>query len=205
MTPAKAVLPIRELDSKARKEVLAQVCDWERIAYGEGKHRTPAQLELWLKQNDEGFLCCFMDGIFLAYADLWSIKQEEYKKLRAGLTLEEEIPPEALCRPSEFKPYLYVGSIITNPAFRKLHQNTTRVAFIKICAGVAELLYGYKTKYNYPFELLGVGSSNTGIKLLTHCNFKKFDMAADVIDTRPRYIKSIIEDKDIQDFIFNKH
>ena len=181
------VLSINQINKNFINEYLKLICDWERIAYGENLHRHPAQLLEWIHVNGSGFLCCVDNGeTLLGYADLWAIEDTLYDSLKAGLTLEEEVPSSSLLDPHQTltAKNWYIGSIITDPHLRDHSPETSRNAFRAIRYGMSNY---FAKLYTYPAEVLGVGSSKKGQDILTRWNFKPVDMAPHPVDTRPRY------------------
>jgi hypothetical protein len=194
------VLAATNIDKSLLRQYLALICDWERIEYGENKHRIPSQLNDWLHVNGEGFLCCVNnEGKLFGYADLWAIENNLYDQLKTGFILEEAVPCSALLSSSQTGTAInwYIGSIITDPQLRNYSPNISRDAFRAIRYAIGDF---FEKLPQYPAEVLAVGSSKKGRDLLTRWDFKPVKMMINAPDSRPRYILQLSNANDALSF-----
>ncbi len=176
-------------------QVIRDICDWERLSYGEGLHRKPDQLEEWLSKENRGFFCVLSDhdSTLVAYTDIWFVEEAFFQRLKVGLELEEEIPADAFCSLDSPSRYCYVGSIITNPTLRIENPQLAHGGFRAICSIFTEFFSNIDL---LPLEIIGVASSSTGARILNMWGFSPVEMHQDAIDRRPRYSRNILSISD---------
>lgn len=184
------VLPLHQHDLSPleRHKIVETVCDWERIEYGDGNHRTPDSFFICIQKNDTGFFCAIEDGQLLGYADVWQLHAPFYESLASGVCAEEEIAPDHILRiENEGSGCWYIGSIITRPALRQEREMKAALVFSKICDEISNHFEDTKR----PSRILGVGSTVFGNKLLRRHGFMPVTASPLAIDLRPRYEKSL--------------
>ncbi len=181
---------MREIPKARTRALLQYICDWERLSYGEGLHRTVDQLETWLAVENRGFHCIFSEhsDTLVAYTDIWSVQDDFFRKLKAGLETEEDIPAEVFCSFDAPSSHWYVGSIITNPEIRAVNPRLAHAAFREVGRLFARF---FSIRERLPLEVMGVASSSTGARILDLWRFSPVDKDVNAIDHRPRYVKQI--------------
>lgn len=168
--------------------ICSEICNWERLEYGEGKHRLPENLFKCIGQNDSTFFCAFDDGRLIGYADLWQLKASFYKVMVSGIMAEEQIMNyQIVGREDPPSARWYVGSVITCPDLREVNHVRSAQVFMKLF----HELYSVLLSTPYPAKVMGVGSSAFGEKLLERHGFVRVEPTAGAIDLRPRFEKSL--------------
>lgn len=171
-----------------RYEICRVVCDWERLEYGEGKHRIPPTLKHCIDKNDTGFICAMENDRLVGYADLWQLQRNFYELLLVGECTEEEICAGfILDHRTERSNCWYVGSIITEPGMRENRPVKAAQVFHKIF----ELIYGILLSSPVPARIMGVGSTPFGSRLMNRHGFQPIGASFKARDLRPRFEKTL--------------
>lgn len=178
---------VSECSRVENQQYFHEICEWERIEYGLGKHRIPKQLEEWAEVMPVGitYVLDSSSKLLVGYIDIWQLKADAYTELSTGMMLEEEIPTSAI--DGDFlsgSNLWYVGSIITSPQVRLKSKIASGRIFLEICKSMTLF---FQSINKYPITLLGVGSSEVGRHLVTKWGFDKVQMNDARIDTRQRY------------------
>lgn len=177
------------LNQAVEYRILEEICEWERLEYGEGKHRIPDALQQCVEKNREGFLLILRDSKLIAYADVWELNSDFYSKLKIGEELEESLSHHHIIAPKDEKSgKWYIGSIITAPDFRREHPSAAALAFVAICNALPRF---FACQKKYPATVLGVGSSAFGQRLLSRWEFESIQRSERAIDLRPRFEKGL--------------
>lgn len=177
------------LNESVEREIVSTICEWERLAYGEGKHRTVDSFYECVKRNRTGFFVLRQETRLIGYADVWELSSDFYSKLRVGTIDEESLAAEhILGRTDERSSLWYIGSIITDPEIRAARPVAGAMAFASICNVLPEF---FREHSKFPAKILGVGSSTFGKKLLTRWGFSPVTSDGLAIDLRPRFEKSM--------------
>lgn len=187
---------LRELNLTEHMEYqfISKICDWERIEYGEGKHRTADILYECVKKNKHGFFILSNNSQLIGYADVWELEADFYDKLLTGVADEESLDKSNVLNRTEARTGLwYIGSIITDPKLRIKKSNRAAFAFVAICNAIPQF---FKNHSIYPAKVLGVGSSDFGKKLLTKWGFEPIQHDENAIDLRPRFEKTMLVPED---------
>lgn len=181
--------------SKAEEfDIFSTICEWERIEYGEGKHRVPYILQACAQKNRSGFFVLCESGSLQAYADVWELSPDFYSGLSSGLIDEESLSADYILGRFQARTSLwYIGSIITNPARRAERPTASAIAFAAICNALPNFFRGHS---EFPARVLGVGSSPFGKKLLSRWGFEPVVPAIGAIDLRPRFEKRMVMPSD---------
>jgi hypothetical protein len=179
-----AQLSLSEIDER---KVIATICDWERLEYGEGKHRTTDAFHDCARKNRTGFFVVRDKDKLIGYADVWELPKDFYSKLRVGTIDEESIAaPLVLARSDDRSSLWYIGSIITDPDLRANRPVAGAMTFASICNVLPSF---FRLHSEFPARVLGVGSSAFGKKLLTRWGFMPVKSDPKAIDLRPRFEK----------------
>lgn len=191
------------LTESAERRIISTICDWERIEYGEGKHRTPEELHECARKNRSGFFILTDASSLLGYADVWELDRDFYRGLRGGAIAEESLAKQYILGRSDAQSGLwYIGSIITEPALRRDRPVRAALAFAAICN---VLPYFFRNHTPFPSKVLGVGSSTFGKKLLTRWGFEPVVRDERAIDLRPRFEKSMTKPQDADSLYLGRH
>ena len=183
-------------------EHISTICDWERIEYGEGKHRTPDAFHRCAMKNRTGFFLLLNASGLVGYADVWELPTDFYSKLRGGTIDEESIAAQHILARSEPRSGLwYIGSIITDPKLRRERPTGAALAFVSICNVLPVF---FQTYSEFPAKILGVGSSSFGKKLLTRWGFDPVERDLNAIDLRPRFEKTMSHSNDADALYFGR-
>ena len=183
------------------ESILNQICEWERLSYGDGLHRIPSVLNDCILKSSRGFLCAFQGSEFVGYTDIWELHVDFYSLLRVGLKQEEELASKYILGTEDKKSGCwYIGSIITSPSIRDRKDNSSSVVFQSLSAKIAPIL----ATSTLPAKCLSVGSTPFGSKILRSLGFQpiKTDIAA--IDLRPRFEKVLLSCSDADSFYLSK-
>ena len=173
---------------------IATICDWERIEYGENKHRTIDSFYQCVKKNRTGFYLQLNHGKLIGYADIWELQPDFYSMLKSGTIDEESIAAKYVLGRTEPRTGLwYIGSIITDPKMRLEHPIGAAFVFRSICNALPQFFQEHSV---FPAKILGVGSSAFGKKLLARWGFKRVDSDPNAIDFRPRFEKNMTKPSD---------
>lgn len=185
------------LGEQREREIISTICDWERLEYGEGKHRTTDAFHSCVRKNRTGFFILLAGSSLVGYADVWELPRDFYSKLRVGTIDEESIAQQyILSRTDQRSGLWYIGSIITDPKVRQSRPIAGALAF----AGICNVLPNFFCQYtDFPAKVLGVGSSPFGKKLLTRWGFSSVKCDPRAIDIRPRFEKIMRCPKDAND------
>lgn len=181
------VRSLAHLDLSEAKErtTIATICEWERLAYGEGKHRTTDAFHDCVKKNRTGFFVINGETGLVGYADIWQLPSDFYSKLKIGTIDEESIAAKYILSGLDQRSSLwYIGSIITDPSLRASRPMAAALAFTSICNVLPSF---FRSNSQFPAKVLGVGSSQFGKKLLTRWGFAPVSSAPNAIDLRPRF------------------
>ena len=182
------------LSEAAEREIVGTICDWERLEYGEGKHRTADAFYDCVKKNRTGFFIIRDQTKLIGYADVWELPTDFYSALRVGNIDEESIASSFILDRSDKRSSLwYIGSIITNPELRATRPVAGAIAFASICNVLPTF---FRAHSEFPAKILGVGSSPFGKKLLTRWGFLPVKSDLRAIDLRPRFEKSLNHPQD---------
>lgn len=195
-----STLPLSQLNLSEEVEFsyMTTICDWERVEYGEGKHRLPNDLHRCAKKNRTGFFLLLEGDKLVGYADVWELPIDFYSKLRVGIIDEESIADQYILSRSQFRTNLwYIGSIITDPQIRQKQPIVGAFAFASICNALPNFFHEYS---EFPAKILGVGSSPFGKKLLTRWGFSPVNSDSNAIDLRPRFEKIVEKPDDVDVF-----
>jgi hypothetical protein len=194
-----ATLSELQLSREQEYRFIEEICDWERIAYGDGLHRQPSAFHACVEKNRSGFIVAVSDNKLLGYADVWQLELGFYSRLRVGLIDEESLAASVILSSSDAPSGLwYVGSMICEAEFRKTGGLAAALLFAKLCSYLP-IFFARQPKY--PASVLGVGSSSFGEKLLCRWAFTPVLAANNAIDIRPRYEKTLRSASDASCFI----
>jgi len=183
-----------DLSESLERKFIATVCEWERIEYGEGKHRIPEAFYLCAKKNRTGFFMLLNGSSLVGYADVWELPEDFYSMLRVGIIDEESIAERYILSRSDSRSGLwYIGSIITDPQIRLERPVGAALAFASICSALPGFFQNYS---KFPARILGVGSSPFGKKLLERWGFAAVARDENAIDLRPRFEKVMERPRD---------
>lgn len=197
MTMAAHSLAELALGERHERELISTICDWERMAYGEGKHRVPDAFHACAKKNRTGFFILRSESGLVGYADVWELPYDFYSDLRIGTVSEESIAEQFVLSRSDNRSRLwYIGSIITNPRIRRDRPISGALAFAAICNVLPSF---FQQHTDFPAKVLGVGSSDFGKKLLTRWGFSPVERDRRAIDLRPRFEKTMTNHRDADD------
>ena len=175
------------LSQITERDIIGTICEWERLEYGEGKHRTTDAFHDCARKNRTGFFILQNQGKLLGYADVWELPPEFYSRLRVGTIDEESIAANYILNRSDQRSSLwYIGSIITDPELRAARPVAGAMAFASICNVLPSF---FRVHSEFPAKILGVGSSAFGKKLLTRWGFSPVERDPMAIDLRPRFEK----------------
>lgn len=173
---------------KEKLAILTAVCEWERLEYGEGKHRIPETLALCIAKDSSGFICAMEDDRLIGYADLWQLHPHFYELLLKGEAAEEEICAGFIMNSRiEKSGCWYVGSIITEPSMRENRGTKAAQVFFKIYQQLYEILLASPV----PARVMGVGSTDFGASLMGKHKFFAVTRSANARDLRPRFEKHL--------------
>ena len=179
-----------EFSDDERRAIVEALCNMERIEYGEGCYRLPEVFLGMIGKNDTGLICAIEDGQLLGYADVWQLKPRFYNEMLYGVKSEEEICSEyVLSNEDEGTGYWYVGSVITDSTFRRIHTVKAAHTFSEIFKQVYQMLNSVKV----PAKIMGVGSTDFGRKLLARHGFELVAASPQATDFRPRYEKTLFD------------
>jgi hypothetical protein len=190
------------LSEAVEREIISTICDWERLSYGEGKHRTTDAFHDCAKKNRTGFFILWVQNTLLGYADVWELPVEFYSRLRVGTIDEESIAASCILGESDPRSSLwYIGSIIIDPEVRRARPVAGAIAFASICNALPTFFQAHS---HFPAKILGVGSSPFGKKLLTRWGFSPVANDPNAIDLRPRFEKSMSAPTDADDLYLGR-
>lgn len=177
---------------------VSTICEWERLEYGDGKHRVAASFIKCVRKNCTGFFVLLNKEKLVGYADVWELPVDFYNKLRIGTIDEESIDAAYVLSRSEVRSsHWYIGSIITDPDLRASRPVAGAMAFASICNVLPHFFRAYS---EFPAKILGVGSSSFGKKLLSKWGFNSVESDPYAIDLRPRFEKSLLMPTDSDAF-----
>lgn len=178
--------------SGQKLSIFESICDWERLAYGEGRHRIASDFAACVDVEDSGFYVAFYDGLLIGYIDIWQLTKDFYTGLRGSLIVEEDLNASVIVS-SRDKPtnMWYVGSMVIEEKFRKTNRIKAAFAYQRLCACVPDFL---STK-TFPAAILGVGSSKLGQNILLKWQFVPVAPHPNAVDTpdRPRFEKLLTQ------------
>lgn len=177
------------LTEQQEYRIIEEICDWERQAYGEDKHRTPVKFFECIKKNRTGFFISTHGGALVGYADVWQLRNDFYEGLKAGLIEEEALDSTAVLPETETGSNLwYIGSMIIEAEFRKKSPVAAAFTFAALSNSLPNF---FREKSEFPAKVLGVGSSPFGQKLLNKWQCTAITEHRNAIDHRPRFEKSL--------------
>ena len=186
------------LTHTAEHQYLCTICEWERLAYGEGFHRTPDVLHACADKNNTGFFLLIENEELIGYIDIWQLASAYYADLRLGNIYEESLCSDFIRSSDDVPTYMwYIGSLIVSPKLRKESPAKSSLVFASLWNALPRFI---KARAEFPSHLLGVGSSSFGQKLMTRCGFAPVTAAATAIDLRPRYEARIFQPSDVDKF-----
>lgn len=172
--------------AKEKYAILQTACQWERLEYGEGKHRIPDTLSLCIEKDASGFICAMENGKLIGYADLWQLHRTFYELLRNGEAAEEEICAGYIINSrTEKSGCWYVGSIITEPGMREQRSVKAAQVFFKIYQQIYDIVLASPV----PARVMGVGSTEFGATLMGKHKFFAVTPSVKARDLRPRFEK----------------
>lgn len=194
-----ATLSDLNLSRPEEYRIVEQICDWERVAYGEGLHRRPESFFPCIEKNRSGFIVARSGKRLLGYADLWQLSPSFYAGLKIGEIDEESLSVSSVLATNDQPSGLwYVGSMICEAEYRKSSGLAGALLFAEICNYLPKF---FSMQSRYPASILGVGSSSFGEKLLTKWAFSPVMKSNSAIDHRPRYEKTLFCANDAACFV----
>jgi hypothetical protein len=157
------------LSDESELEIIYEICEWERLEYGEGKHRTPDMLYACTKKNKAGFFVALSNGKLLGYTDIWQLKLDFYEFLRTRTIGDESLSEQDILSDNEPPTASwYIGSIMTERDLRKQSPNSTKHIFTQLCNKLPNF---FQCNSTFPARLLSLSVSPLGKKLSVKWGF----------------------------------
>lgn len=176
-----SVLKIQTFESNFDRNIFNQVAEHERREYGKGHFREALKLKRFAKKFPEGFVVLTDESnVVVGAADFYPLEPEAWQSLADGLTVEENLPSDAVMRGSS---HLYIASIIVAQPSRASFVGTP-VMF----RALMRQLWGEMAGQDGGLKVLGVGSTEKGKILLGNCGCKPRQNVEGCLDARPRYV-----------------